>query len=540
MSTAVVDLSQYGDTKGRNGFLQNIFQVTKGTGSEINELTHGFYGIPSTTSDEYEMARISVTEGSVDGGVGTFAVGVHDGSALNDIIVLNNASSDINTQTLNVNATDVFASGNLDVGIVQRNSAALGSRVELISDETEPAINFVLGDLADIENAASSPLIVTSSTVAVNGALTIDGTNVFEAITAGNPWTSTDAVTQLKSDYSSVEINVVNPYTTTVALDVNGSVRVRGNSLFFYDEPNTTFYSALSYLESDSTLRLAASKAGDSIVLATTSGSDNTYVDRLTFSDGSGTTNAVFENVNVGINATPSGTFSLEVGGNASFSTGLHSGGDADFSANSLVNVSAIQSSDQNTEQAQILLTSDSSSPKIDIVLGDLANTPTTVATFDESTASFATPAAFSGDVTIGGNLNVAGTQVILNTTVVEVQDINIEMGYAASAHSDIDGGGVILGAAVTGITVPSLLYSESNARWETSVDLNVPNLTVGTDTEITNSSVSLKSDSGELYFGANKQWRLSIVTDTDGSHFQVAHDDDGSQTYVTKMDVLA
>lgn len=540
MATAVVDLSQYGDTKGRNSFTQNIFQVTKGTGSEINELTHGFYGIPSTTSDEYEMARISVTEGSVDDGVGSFAVSVRDGSALNDVILLNNTSSDINTQTLNLNAPDVFASGNLDVGIVQRNSAALGSRVELISDAVEPAINFVLGDLADIENAASSPLIITSSTVAVNGTLTIDGTDVFEAITDGNPWTSTGAVTQLKGDYNSVEINVANAYSTAIALDVNGSVRIRGNSLFFYDEPNTTFYSALSYLESDSTVRLAASKAGDSIVLATTSGTDNTYVDRLSFNDGAGITNAVFENVNVGINATPSGTYSLEVGGNASFSTGLYSGGNADFAANSLLNVSAIHSSDQNTEQAQILLTSDNTSPKIDLVLGDLAGTPTTVATFDESTAAFATSAAFASDVTITGNLNVTGTQVVLNTTVVEVQDINIEMGNAASTPADINGGGLILGSSVTGITVPSLLYSESNARWETSVDLNVPTLTVGTDTEITNSSVSLKSDSGELFFGANNQWRLSIVTDVDGSHFQVSHDDDGTQTYVTKMDVLA
>ena len=93
MSTAIVDLSQYGDTKGRDGFLQNIYQVTKGSGSDVNELTHGFYGIPSSTDTEYEMARIAVYEASVDDGVGTFAVSVRDGTDLADVISLSNTVS---------------------------------------------------------------------------------------------------------------------------------------------------------------------------------------------------------------------------------------------------------------------------------------------------------------------------------------------------------------------------------------------------------------------------------------------------------------
>ena len=92
-------------------------------------------------------------------------------------------------------------------------------------------MNFILGDLADVENSAENPLVITSS-VAVNGTLTIDGTDVFEAITDGNPWTSTDAITPLKADYSSVEINVANAYSTAVALDVNDSVRIRVTRCF--------------------------------------------------------------------------------------------------------------------------------------------------------------------------------------------------------------------------------------------------------------------------------------------------------------------
>ena len=251
-------------------------------------------------------------------------------------------------------------------------------------------------------------------------------------------------------------------------------------------------------------LRLTASRTGDSIALATTSGTDNVTLDRLFFDDGSAITNAVFQNVNVGINGTPSGAYSLEVAGNASFSTGLYSGGDADFSAQSLLNVSAISSSDENTEQAQILLTSDDASPKIDLVLGDLANTPTTVASFDESLVSIATPASFGDDVTINGNLNVTGTQVVLNTTAVEVQDINIEMGSEATSHTDIDG------AEFCRVhrnwhyrAFPVVL--RGGRRWQTSVSLHVPSdssLTVGSTTEVTNSSVALKSDSSEMFSG--------------------------------------
>ncbi|ACH46798.1 unknown [Feldmannia species virus] len=534
MSTTIVDLAQYGDTKGRDCFVRNLRQVTKGTGTESNVVTQEFYGIPSTTDEEYELARISVSENSVDDEIGTFTVGVSDGTVLNDVLSLSNIGSAINTGTMTINADNIAATGTLDIGTVQRNSGTLGSRVELVSDETDPGIYFVLGDLAT--DANTTPLVITQTTVAIDGQLTIDGTDVFEAITDGNPWTSTESVTQLKGEYNMVEINVENSYTTSVALDLNGSVRVRGNSVFFYDESNGVFYNTLSYTESDSRIRFLASKAGDSLALATTSGTDDVFLDRLVIDDGSDTTNAIFQNVNVGINGTPTGSYAFEVVGNGSFSTGLVSGGDVDLSGSNLLNVAAIQSNDSSAaERASLVLTSDETSPKLDIVLGG-----TEVANFEGTSVSFGTPATFDQDVTITGNLNVTGTQVVLNTTSVEVQDINIEMGNAASSHTDIHGGGISLGSSVAGITTPTLLYSETDARWETSVGLNVPVLTVGSNTEVADDSVSLKSNDANFFFGANKQWRLGIVNDADGDHFQIAHDDDGTETYVTKLDVLA
>ena len=541
MSSTITDVSAYGDVKGRDTYSRNSFFSVKGDGVSANSITQGFYGVPSGTETEYEMGRISVSEGAVDDEIGTFTVGVRDGTALTDVLALNNTTSEITSTTLNINTTDVFATGTLNVGTVQQNNLAEGSRIELVSDITDPAVNFVLGDLT---GTPSTPLIISEDVVAVTGSLTIDGTDILTAVTDGNPWTSTDATTQLKTAYDLVEINVVNAHSTSVALDVNGSTRFRGNEIFFYDEPLTTFYSTLAYAESTGQVRLQASRAGDSVVLATTTGVDNTYLPRLTLDDGAGTQSATFSNVNVGIGAAPSGTYALEVTGNQFVSTGLVSGGNVDLTGNNLTNVTQLESSDTLAEQARIVLTSDATAPTVDIVLGDLAGTPTTAATFSETLTTIATPTTFGDNVVISGDLTVEGTQVIFNTTTVEVEDISIEMGSEATTHAEINTGGIILGSGLTdGTTVPSLLYSQPNTRWESSVSVNVPTtgtLSVGTTTEVTDGEVALNTDSAFVYLGANKQWRMGIVNDVDGDHFQISHDDLGTQTtWEVKMDVL-
>lgn len=539
MSSTITDLSAYGDVKGRDTYSRNSFFSVKGDGTVSNSITQGFYGVPSSTDTEYELARVSVSEGAVDDEIGTFRIAVRDGSALNDVLALNNLNSEITSTTLTMNTTDIFATGTMNVGVLQQNDLAEGSRVELVSDVTDPAINFVLGDLA---GTPSTPLIVTEGVVAVTGSLTIDGTDILTAVTDGNPWTSTGTTTQLKTAYDIVEINVVNAYSTSVALDVNGTSRFRGNEIYFYDQPLDTFYNTLSYAESTGQVRLQASRAGDSVILATTTGVDNTYLPRLTLDDGAGTQSATFSNVNVGIGAAPSGTYALEVTGNANLTTGLVSGGDIDLTGNNLTNVTQIESSDTLSEQARIVLTSDAATPQVDIVLGDLAGTPTTAATFTEALTTVTTPTTFSDNVIISGDLTVEGTQVVFNTTSVEVEDVSIEMGNAATLATDINLGGIILGSGVTGITTPSILYSEPNTRWESSISVNVPTgetLSVGATTAVTDGEVALNTDSAFVYFGVNKQWRLGIVNDVDGDHFQISHDDDGTQTYLVKMDVL-
>lgn len=541
MSSTITDLSTYGDVKGRDSYARNSFFSVKGDGVSSNAITQGYFGVPSATDAEYELARISVSEGVVDDEIGTVTIGVSDGAALNDVLVLGNSNSEITSTTFTMATTDVFATGTLNVGTIQQNDLAEGSRLELVSDAADPAINFVLGDLT---GTPSTPLIVTEGVVAVTGSLTIDGADILTTLTDVNPWTHTGSTTQLKSDYNLLEVNVANLYSTSVALDVNGSTRFRGNDIFFYDEPLDTFYSTLAYSESTGEVRLRSSRAGDSIVFSTTSGSDNDYLPRLTLDDGAGTQSATFLNTNVGIGAPPSGSYAFEVTGNASVATGLVSGGDIDLTGNNLTNVTQIESSDGLAEQARIILSSDATSPRVDIILGDLsAGTALTAATFTETLSTVATPTTFTDNVIITGDLTVEGTQVVFNTTSVEVEDISIEMGNLATQHTDLQNGGIILGSGVTGITTPSILYSEPEMRWNSSVGVHVPStstLAVGNTTSISEGEVALKTDSAFVYLGANKQWRMGIVNDVDGDHFQISHDDLGTQTiWEVKMDIL-
>lgn len=540
MSSTIADLSTYGDAKGRDNYMRNSFFSVKGDGANANELTQGFYGIPSGSATEYELMRLTVSEGAVDDEIGTVEFGIRDGTSLNTVMSLNNAASEITTTTLTLTATDVVATGNVNVGTLQKNDLAEGASIELVDDATDPAINFILGDLA---GTPSSPLVITETTVAVTGSLTINGTDVLDSITNGNPWTSTGAVTQLKTDYTSVEINVVNPYTTSVALDVNGSTRIRGNDLFFYDEPLTTFYSTLAYVESAGEVRLRSSRAGDSVVLATSNGTDNTYLDRLTFSDGLATQSATFTNVNVGIGAVPSGTYALEVIGNANVTTGLVSGGNVDLSGNNLVNVTQIESDDTLAEQARIVLTSSATDPQVDVVLGDLAGTPTTVMTLTETAATIEVPTTVDDNLIVTGDLTVNGTTVTLNTSTIDVEDVNIEMGNAATLPAEINGGGITLGTGVTGITTPTITYNSTSTDWEMSVGLSLAAtsaLTVGT-TVVDATGITMTAAQPYLFFGNLMQWRLGIFSDGSGDHFEVSHDDLGTQTtWVSKFDVLA
>ena len=51
----------------------------------------------------------------------------------------------------------------------------------------------------------------------------------------------------------------------------------------------------------------------------------------------------------------------------------------------------------------------------------------------------------FSDNVALNGGLTIAGGTTAINSTVLTVQDINVELGVGAANDAAVDGGGIIL-----------------------------------------------------------------------------------------------
>ena len=92
-------------------------------------------------------------------------------------------------------------------------------------------------------------------------------------------------------------------------------------------------------------------------------------------------------------------------------------------------------------------------------------------------TVAFATGTVYSaGDLTVTGNLQVDGTTTTINSTTLQVDDKNIELGTVASP-TDItaNGGGITL----KGDTDHTMTWNTTNTAWEFSENINIANTRV-------------------------------------------------------------
>lgn len=544
MSSTIVDLSEYGNVKGRDVFVRDISQSVKGDGSTAASITNTYYGIPSSTTTESILATTSVSESAIDSGIGEYTVNVHDGTTLNEM--------------MRVSPTGLHLASGF---VIAEDSAAEAASITLNSDGTPGAesISFTIGTTTPLDVFA-----ITSTGVEVDGALIVDGTDILTTITGGNAWEINSTTVHLKADYPLVEINTlsVGGYTADVALDVNGSIVDRGNELYMYDVTGESNLSTLSFDSALNTLALRTSLAdqsgtSDSINIQTTNGTDDTYLTRLSFAGGLGDQEATFSNVNVGIGNSPAVGKKLDVLGDSIFTGEVQVTANLDLVGTDLLNVSDITSTDTLAEQATITLTSSATDPQIDFILGDLDVSPITALTLTEAAATVNVSTVINdtlsvtGDVDITGNFTVSGTTTTVNTTEVYVEDKEIDLAYNALVHADIDGGGITLGSTTLSgsITLPTLLYNQATTAWQTSVDVNIPDankFSVGTDvlgvspTEVSAEGVGINTDTGLISMGASKQWRIRIENDGSNDHLYIEHDDVGAGTdWVVKLDIM-
>ena len=549
MSTEIINLAQYGNMRGRDVFSRNLFQAVKGDGLTASSLTQSFHGIQSADDTEVSLANVTVSEGVADDKVGTYTVGVNDGAAVNNVLQLSNAASTITSSSINLETALIKTDGVVEAPKFYQDADAKRSEIEIVGgDGVVPVINLAVGDLVN-GTGLNTRLQITEFATEVTGVLNVDGTDILQTLENGNAWNIDGTTVELKADYPLVHMNVLNAHTTSVALDVNGSIVDRGNNFYMYDSTGLANLSTMSFDNTANSLALRTSLADqggatDSLVFQTTNGSNNTYLDRLKFAGGLGDQSATFSNVNVGIGAAPSGTHRFEVLGTSSFTGDVTVTGNADFTGKDLLNVSDITSSDALAQQATIALTSSATDPQIDFVVGDLAGTPTTAMTLTESAATVNVATTVTDNLTVTGDFTVNGTTTTVNTAEVRVEDKEIDLAYNATTHSDLEQGGFTLGMDVTGIVVPSVLYSMADTRWDSSITMNVPStdkFTVGGNvTEMSASGLDVNSDTGAIHLGANKQWRIRMENDGTHDHLYFEHDDAGNQTtWQTKMDIM-
>ena len=548
MASTIEDNSEYGNMKVRDIYSRQINQSVKGDGSSASALTQSFYGIPSATDVEYQLAGVSVSESGVDSEIGTYAVQVHDGTTLNSVLELNNTASTLTSTTINLTATDVVSPGTLHTSVIQSDLLAEDAILSLLTDASTPTMNVTLGTTVPVK-----VLEATLLGVDIVGALTVDGVDILDTITGGNAWNINGTTVETKITYPLVEINALNVYNPSVALDVNGSIVNRGNEFYMYDIAGTANMSTLSYDSIGNALYLRTSLADqsgtkDTLSIQTTTGADNTYLSRLTFDGGDLVQNATFSNVNVGIGATPAGTHKLEVLGDTLLTGAATVVGDVDISGNDLLNVSDIVSSDALAEQATIVLTSSATAPQMDFILGDLGVTPAvapvTAMTLTEDAATINVETTVADNLIVTGNFTVNGTTTQVNTTEVEVSDKAIDLAYDAITHNAIDGGGIILGTGSGAPVVPSILYNETGLRWDSSIDVNVPianKFTIGgTTTQLLPTGLDLNSDTSVIHIGSAKQWRIRMEDVAGSDHLYFEHDDLGTGvTWEIKLDIM-
>lgn len=114
-----------------------------------------------------------------------------------------------------------------------------------------------------------------------------------------------------------------------------------------------------------------------------------------------------------------------------------------------------------------------SSAAELNLVDGSVANTVVNskAVIYGASGEISASSISTTGNVTVGGNLTVNGTTTAINSTTVNVDDINIVLGDTASpSDATADGGGITL----KGTTDKTFNWVDATDAWTSSEHLNL------------------------------------------------------------------
>ena len=100
-----------------------------------------------------------------------------------------------------------------------------------------------------------------------------------------------------------------------------------------------------------------------------------------------------------------------------------------------------------------------------------------TISSTDGSNVMYIDPApadSDGGDLIIRGNLFVQGTQTVVNSTTVSINDLNLVLADSAGNAAAADGAGLTVGGALYSGTKATLTFNGANDEWEMNKTLNM------------------------------------------------------------------
>jgi hypothetical protein len=114
-----------------------------------------------------------------------------------------------------------------------------------------------------------------------------------------------------------------------------------------------------------------------------------------------------------------------------------------------------------------------------------------------------------TGNVSVGGNLDVSGTTTSIDSATLNIGDKNITIGSGSTTSVQLDGGGIDFGL---GGTIANLRYQHSTTSITSSVDFRAPNF-YGIFQGALSSSAQISSDISGSFTAASSSLSTRITT---------------------------
>jgi len=138
-----------------------------------------------------------------------------------------------------------------------------------------------------------------------------------------------------------------------------------------------------------------------------------------------------------------------------------------------------------------------------------------TISSTDSSNRLFIDPfpVGDSGDLVIRGNLIVQGTETIVNSSVVSLNDKNLVLADSAANSGIADGAGITIGGAQYTGTKPQFVFDAATDRWDPNLPFDIPFASL--DSAIFFNGVALREvveDHLDNFFGVDSNAALSLT----------------------------